>query len=78
MQDRHNCPNRVEIFFGSWAWASPVISLFKFFFENHIYEFQKYIKKNPEVDNNLSHKCAKYQFQILCSFGYIKMINVWI
>jgi hypothetical protein len=51
----------VEIF-GSWA---PVISLFKKF-KNHIYRFQKNMKIISNVDNDLSHKRAKYKFQILC------------
>jgi hypothetical protein len=38
----------------------------------------KNMKKNPDVDNDLSHKHAKYQFQILCSFGYTKMASMWI
>jgi hypothetical protein len=40
--------------------------------------FKKYMKKNLDVDKDLSHRRAKYQFRILCSFGYTKMTSVWI
>jgi hypothetical protein len=36
------------------------------------------MEKNPDVDKDLSHKRAKYQFQILCNFGYTKITSVWI
>jgi hypothetical protein len=36
------------------------------------------MKRNPDVDHDLSHECAKYQFQIPYIFGYTKMISVWI
>jgi hypothetical protein len=39
--------------------------------------FQK-IEKKSDVANDLSHKCANYQFQILCISCYTRMKNVWI
>jgi hypothetical protein len=36
------------------------------------------MKKILDVDNDLSHKYAINQFQILCSFGYTKMASMWI
>jgi hypothetical protein len=36
------------------------------------------MKIDLDVANDSSHKGAKYQFQLLCIFGYIKMATMWI
>ena len=46
------------------------------FFKNPTYEFQKNVKKNPDVASSVSHKCVKYQFQIPNIMTYTKMKNV--
>jgi hypothetical protein len=53
----------VEIF-GSWA---PLILLFKKNRKSYLRVSKKY-EKIPDVDHDLSHKHALYQFQILCIF----------
>jgi hypothetical protein len=55
---------RVEIF-GSWTVVLSLLKKMKIIFKS----FKKNMKKNTDVDKDLSHKRAKYQFQILCNFG---------
>jgi hypothetical protein len=38
----------------------------------------KIYEKDPVVDSDLSHKCAKYQCRIIYSLGYTKMASEWI
>ena len=40
--------------------------------KNRIYEFQKNVKKNPDVANSISYKLVKYQVQILNITSYPK------
>ena len=40
--------------------------------------FSKRAENIPDVANGVTHKLAKYQFQILCIPIYTKMAKVWI
>jgi hypothetical protein len=41
-------------------------------FGNHIFKFQKFLKKIPDVPNDGIYKHVKSQGEILCSLGYTK------
>jgi hypothetical protein len=41
--------------------------------DHHIFEFQKILTKISDIVNDVSHKRAKFQFQILYILSYTKM-----
>jgi hypothetical protein len=43
-----------------------------------IFMYFKKLEKNHGIANELSHKCAKFQFQIQKILGYTKITNMWI
>jgi hypothetical protein len=54
---------------------APVLLLFKNI-QNHIFGVFKKLKKNPDAAHELSHRRAKYQFQILYSLSCTKITKV--
>jgi hypothetical protein len=43
--------------------------------ENGILKFQKNLKKNPDVDNDMIYQRAKFELDIPSILGYTKMTN---
>jgi hypothetical protein len=58
-----------------WCTWAPVISFFKKI-KNYIFEFQKIMEKNSHIVNDVSHKLAKNQFQILNILSYTKITKL--
>jgi hypothetical protein len=45
---------------------------------NHIFKFQKILKKIIDVANDIIYKHAKSQCEFLNTLGYTKIRNMWI
>jgi hypothetical protein len=58
-----------------WCTWAPVISFLKKI-KNYIFEFQKIMERNSHIVNDVSHKHAKNQFQILNILSYTKMTKL--
>jgi hypothetical protein len=52
-----------------------MIPLFKIKYKNHIFVFQKIIKINMYIVNDITYKQAKFHYKILYIVGYTKITN---